>query len=335
MQVMPSLKRNPSLSYSRLARKNFIIYARNFKLKLGPQTKIMGVVNVTPDSFSADGVFMRYRNDMNRISDYAEELIADGADMIDIGGESTRPGAKPVSETEEMKRVIPVIKHLSKKVKVPISVDTYKEKVAQNALDNGASIINNIMGVTMKNSFLKMIRRYHASIVLMHLRGNPRTMQQHTAYRNLVKNIIDALKMSIDRCLTAGILSNRIIIDPGIGFSKTSEQNLSLIRRLNEFSVLNQPILIGTSRKSFIGEVLKKETNDRLLGTIATVCASISHGAHIVRVHDVCPIKEIVLMMDAIYTSPAPRLGGAPLSINPERKPRNRPGMSRRVYNAN
>ena len=260
----------------------------------------MGILNVTPDSFSCDGVMRNNKIDAAKNVAYAKRLIDDGADCMDIGGESTRPGALPVSAEEEIRRVIPTIRLLAKKTRIPISVDTYKENVAREALDNGAGIINNILGVNISSSFLKMVKNYKAAIVLMHIRGTPQTMQKRVHYRNLINEIIKELRKSVEKCLEIGIKSDKIIIDPGIGFGKTVEHNLEILRRLREFQVLNQPVLVGTSRKSFIGSILERGAIGRLMGTAATVAISILNGAHIVRVHDVKEIKDVIKISDAI-----------------------------------
>jgi len=263
---------------------------------LGQQTQIMGIVNVTPDSFSQDGCLGK----TNRVLLLARKHIREGAGIIDVGGESTRPGSRRISAKEEINRVIPTVTALAKKIKVPISIDTYKPLVAKAALDAGASIINNIMGTKPEAGLLKMVKNYDAAIVLMHIRGTPQTMQKAVHYHNLTAEIIHSLRKSIEKCLEIGIKSDRIILDPGIGFGKTVEHNLEILNRLDDFKILKRPLLIGTSRKSFIGKVLDRDVSHRLLGTAATVCASILKGAHIVRVHDVKAMKETVGMTDAI-----------------------------------
>lgn len=281
-------------------RKRFTVSARTFSLRLGRQTKIMGILNLTPDSFSGDGCMKDGVYDTGKNVALAEKLIRDGADIVDLGGQSTRPGAKVIAPNEEIKRVIPTLRRLTQKNKKPISVDTYQKIVARHALDNGASIINNIMGVYADRAFLKIIKRYGAVIVLMHIRGTPQTMQKNIHYENLLDEIIAQLHTSIEKCLEIGIKSDKIIIDPGIGFGKTAEHNLQIIRGLTDFRILDKPILIGTSRKSFIGKILKKEASERLIGTVASVSAAILNGAHIVRVHDVRAIKDVVRVTDAI-----------------------------------
>ncbi len=280
-------------------RKVYRIQAGAQTIALGQQTKIMGIVNVTPDSFSYDGQ-LKGPDFAHRAVMRAKRLVKRGADIIDVGGESTRPGAKPVGVQEELRRVIPVISALAKWNKVPLSVDTYKADVAEQALDAGAVIINNIMGTKPTKRLIKMVARYNAAIVLMHIKGTPRTMQKNIAYTNVVKDIVSALKHSIDFCLDHGLNRKNIIIDPGIGFGKTVEDNLSIINSLTEFKTLDCPLLLGTSRKSFIGHVLDKEVNNRLYGSLATVAAGIINGAHIVRVHDVKETRQTALITDAI-----------------------------------
>jgi len=278
----------------------FRLHARDFILKLGSETKIMGIVNVTPDSFSQDGCMRQHRDHVSLGIKQAQKFIRQGAHIIDIGGESSRPGSKKISLREELRRILPIVKHLTKRNKVPISVDTYKSSVAKQALDAGASIINNIKGTLPEKPLLKMVRNYNAAIVLMHIRGTPRTMQKRIHYNHLIPDIIRQLKKSIENCLEIGIKSDKIIIDPGIGFGKTVEHNLEIINRLENFRKLNCPILIGTSRKSFIGNVLGKDVQNRVMGTATTVCISVLKGAHIVRVHDVSEIVDCCKMTDAI-----------------------------------
>jgi len=282
------------------SRQKYCVPAGRYKIALGEKTKIMGVVNMTPDSFSSDGLYKKSKNDLLRAVDYAQKLIHEGADIVDIGGESTRPGSVKISETEEIKRVVPLIGVLAKKIKVPISVDTYKSNVARAALDKGAVIVNDIMGAKKDDALFKMVRDYKAAIVLMHIRNTPENMQKNIRYKNLISEICSSLRNSVENCLEIGIKLDRIIIDPGICFGKTVKHNLEIINRLNYFNVLNCPILIGTSRKSFIGKVLNKDVNGRLVGTIASACASVLNGAHILRVHDVKEIKEAVTFVDAV-----------------------------------
>jgi len=288
-----------TLSVNIPPRKRYTVIARSYNLSLGEITRIMGIVNVTPDSFSQDGCSSKIEGPETALR-LAQKHIRDGADIIDIGGESTRPGALRITAKEEINRVIPTIQVLTKKTAIPISIDTYKPMVAKAALDAGASIVNNIMGTSPDDSLLKMIGKYDAAVVLMHIRKTPRTMQRNIHYHDLIGEIIGSLQKSIEKCLEIGIKSDKIILDPGIGFGKTVEHNLEILNRLGDFETLKCPLLIGTSRKSFIGKVLNREVKNRLMGTAATVTTSIVHGAHIVRVHDVKAMKETVSMTDAI-----------------------------------
>jgi len=274
-----------------------------YRLELARVTKIMGVINLTPDSFSHDGCLLNIKNGREakeRAFHLAEKMIYDGADIIDVGGESTRPESMRISIKEEIARVIPTIRLLAKRCTVPISVDSYKGKVVQSALDAGALIVNNIMGTTTNKSLLKMVNNYDAGIVLMHIRGTPNSMQKNIEYGDLCKDIIQSLNQSIENCLEAGIKRDKIIIDPGIGFGKTVAHNLQILNRLRKFQTLRQPLLIGPSRKSFIGKILSRDVSYRILGTGASITTAILNGAHIVRVHDVKAMKEIVTMTDAI-----------------------------------
>ncbi len=281
-------------------RKKYVINARGRRLVLGERTMVMGIVNLTPDSFSGDGRLARPSRDPARDCAYALRLIRDGADVIDIGGESTRPQAPSVNLREEIKRVIPVVERLRKKTDAVISVDTSKPEVAQRALDAGADMINNVMGLQLPLRFLKIIRESDAAFVVMHMRGNPRTMQSKTKYRSLVRDIVRELATSLEKCLDTGIKSDRIMIDPGIGFAKTPEQNLQILNELQKFRSLSAPLLVGTSRKSFIGKVLNAPVEGRIWGTAASVAAAIMGGAHMVRVHDVKEMKQVASVCDAI-----------------------------------
>jgi dihydropteroate synthase len=268
-------------------------------IETGQRTLIMGILNVTPDSFS-DG--NRYAGPRQAVA-HALEMEADGADMIDIGGESSRPGAEPVSEDEELKRVIPVIEELAEKVRIPLSIDTYKSNVAQHALNAGAVIVNDISGLHFDKNLAKVVASRHAGLVLMHIKGTPRNMQLDPQYNDLMAEIRLYLRESIDRSLAAGVAFNSIAIDPGIGFGKRIEHNFQIIRELSKLADLEHPILIGPSRKSFIGNTLQLPVDQRIEGTAAAVTASILNGAHIVRVHDVKEMKRVAIIADAIKGS--------------------------------
>lgn len=249
---------------------------------------IMGVLNLTPDSFSGDGLYGTAQEEIIR---RAEEMASDGADIIDIGGESSRPGAKSISLKEELGRVVPVIKALSKKIKVPLSVDTCKPEVARAALDNGAQIVNDISG--LKSAMMrKVVSRYNAAAVIMHMKGSPRTMQKNPQYPSLIDEILKYLEEALLRSADAGISRERIIIDPGLGFGKTAEHNLEILKNLKDFKVLGRPILAGPSRKSFIGKILHSGPGERVFGTVAACVLAADNGAKIVRVHDVKEIRQ-------------------------------------------
>jgi dihydropteroate synthase len=264
----------------------------------------MGILNITPDSFSQDGLMSKGRKiDTIRNVARAQKLIHEGADMIDVGGESTRPGAAHVPEAEELRRVIPTIRLLARTVRVPVSIDTYKTRVAQEALEAGASIVNNIFGVKRNKSLLRMIVRYDAAMVLMHSRRVPRTMQQNIHYKNLIPDIIHELNQAIENCLDIGMKMDKIIIDPGIGFGKTTSHNLEIIARLKEFRSLGRPLLMGVSRKSFIGNVSGLPVHQRLMGTAAACAICVVHGAHFLRVHDVALMRQVADIADAIVNA--------------------------------
>ena len=266
------------------------------KLHLGRRTHVMGILNVTPDSFY-DG--KRYNTVKNAV-DHALKMVEEGADIIDVGGESTRPGAYPVSEAEELKRIIPLIKILSKQIRKPISIDTYKAKVAEKAIDAGASIINDIGGLLMNKHMAKVAAEAKVPVIIMHKKGKPKTMQKNPIRKNVMSEIMSYLQKSVSRAVNAGIDEDKIILDPGIGFGKTLHQNLKILKRLKEFKSMGFPILIGTSRKQFIGAILKLSTRERLYGTLATLSIAVMNGAHIVRVHDVREAVQVVMICDAI-----------------------------------
>jgi len=270
---------------------------RGHYLTFGKRTLIMGVLNVTPDSFSDGGLYA----DAGIAVNQAKEMVAQGADIIDIGGESSRPGSDPVPMDEELRRVLPVIKRLAQESDVPISIDTYKSTVAEHALKAGAHIVNDISGLNFDPNMAKVAADYGAPVILMHIQGTPKNMQISPKYHSLISEIISYLRNSIEHAETVGVSPEKIIIDPGIGFGKTMEHNLEIIRRLKEFRCLGKPILIGTSRKSFIGKILDLPVEERVEGTLATVVASIINGADILRVHDIKQVQRAVRMTDVIY----------------------------------
>jgi dihydropteroate synthase len=264
------------------------------RLSLGRETKIMGILNVTPDSFSDGGLFQKPKAALRR----ALLMQKAGAHLVDVGAESSRPGAKPVSAKEEIRRLRPVLKLLSKHVEIPISVDTYKVEVAHAALDEGAVIINDIYALGFGSRMAKLIARYKAGVVLMHMRGNPRTMQKNPFYRDVTRRIALFLKKAAETALEAGISEASIAVDPGFGFGKTIEQNFEILRRLDSFAALGYPVLVGLSRKSFIGHFLSKPVEDRLTGSLAAAAVAIAKGAHILRVHDVPEHKNLAMLAD-------------------------------------
>jgi dihydropteroate synthase len=277
-------------------RKEFELSLGRHSLKLGRVTRIMGIVNLTSDSFSGDGI----HRDPRRAQEAIRQMAEQGADIIDIGGESTRPGAQPVSAEEEKDRVIPVIQEAAKRIKLPISVDTSKSEVAYAALQEGASIVNDISGLKFDSRMPEVIARFGAGCVLMHIKGNPQNMQQSPVYVDLIEELIESLRESLSLAAAAGISRESIVIDPGIGFGKSTAHNLQIVNNLREFDCLDLPILIGVSRKSFIGNVLEIPVDRRLWGTAASVAVSICRGAHIVRVHDVQEMAQVARMADAI-----------------------------------
>ena len=293
-----------SLAIRNYQKENFSMNLGRFKINLGRRPLIMGVVNLTTDSFSGDGFLVRkfassQVRKLDDIIDFAEKMVEDGADIIDVGGESTRPGAKPVPLKEEAKRVIPFIKTLAKKVKVPISIDTYKPELARQALDTGAVIVNDVFGLR-NDSMPRIISRYKAGVVIVHMKGAPRTMQKNPHYPSLIDEITEYLAAAICKAKEAGVDEEKIIVDPGIGFGKTQEDNLKILSRLSEFKVLGRPVLVGTSRKSFIGKLLNTPPQERINGTVASCVLAVKNGAKIVRVHDVKPVKEALKIVEGI-----------------------------------
>lgn len=289
-----------------MSKQKYIISCNGHSLELGNKTSIMGILNITPDSFSDGGKFFTCDNAVT----HAEQLIAEGADIIDIGGESTRPFSEPVSAADEIKRVVPVIKRLAKKIKIPISIDTNKAIVAKQALEAGASIINDISAMRHDPEMADIAAEYGVPIIMMHMQGTPQTMQVAPLYDDLMEEIKAFFEDSIASAVKKGILPSNIIIDPGIGFGKTVEHNLSIIKNLSVFDTLDVPILIGPSRKSFLKTLLKDELkkeaeyNLALLdtGTQAAVAAAALNGAHIVRVHDVAGACKTLKIIDSIIT---------------------------------
>ena len=276
---------------------NFMIrIPRGRVLQLGPRTLIMGILNVTPDSFSDGGQFI----DADAAVAHGIKMARDGADIIDVGGESTRPGAEAVTAAEELRRVIPVIERLAEQVSVPISIDTTKPEVARAALAAGAAIVNDITGLHGDPSLARVAAEFGAPIVAMHIKGTPRTMQQSPTYADLLGEVKDYLRESIAIAGRNGVPAEQVIIDPGLGFGKTVRHNLEVMARLGELADLGRPIMVGPSRKSTIGKITGKPADQRQFGTGAAVAICIANGASIVRVHDVAEMADVVRMADAI-----------------------------------
>jgi dihydropteroate synthase len=255
----------------------------------------MGILNVTPDSFSDGGRYF----EMDAAVARAREMVKEGADIIDIGGQSTRPGSDPVDEDEEIRRTVPVIEAVAGELPVPVSIDTYRSGVAMRALDAGASMVNDISGLRFDPGMADVVSRAGVPVVLMHIRGTPRDMQKDPSYEALVPEVMDSLRESLAIARQAGI--GMVIIDPGIGFGKTFDHNLELVSSIGEFARLGYPVLVGPSRKAFIGAILGgAPEGERLEGTAAVVAACVLNGAHAVRVHDVREMKRVVAVADAL-----------------------------------
>ncbi len=276
-----------------------IFRAREREWHLSRQALVMGVINATPDSFSDGGECL----DPNHAVQRAVEFQKAGADILDIGAESTRPEAPLINAQEELTRLLPVLKAVLREVDIPVSVDTAKASVAKKALELGACIVNDVSGLKSDLAMAEVVARFRAGLVIMHRRGTSVTMRQLAHYENVVTDVLRELKESIDMALKAGISYDHIVVDPGIGFAKTKNQNLSLIKHLGSFQKFERPILIGPSRKSFIGEMTGNPPQDRLFGTAASVALSVERGARIIRVHDVRAMKEVIQVTQAILNA--------------------------------
>ena len=287
-----------------IARKSYRLSWGSRHLELGSRTFIMGVVNVTPDSFSDGGKFFNVETAVAR----GEQLAADGAHILDIGGESTRPFSDPVAPEEELRRVLPVVEKLARRVSIPISIDTMKAAVARRAIEAGASIINDVSALRFDPEMARVAAEFDVPMILMHMLGDPKSMQVSPVYDDLIADICGFLENAIQAARDDGVLRSKIIVDPGIGFGKTVAHNLLLIKHIKAFHKLDVPILIGSSRKAFIRKILKDTQLDDIpadlpiveTGTQATVAAAVLNGAHIVRVHDVTNTVATVKVVDAI-----------------------------------
>ncbi len=279
-----------------LAKDEYAIRCRSRTYRLGKRTLLMGILNVTPDSFSDGGRYF----DQEKAIAHGLKMAEEGADIIDVGGESTRPGSTPIGLKEELSRVIPVVETLAEKLPVPISVDTSKPAVAQRAIEAGAEIINDISGLCFDVDLAHVAAKEGTPLILMHIRGTPETMQKNTHYDSLFSEILSSLKDSIARAESAGVNPDQIVIDPGIGFGKDLAHNLLIIKNISEFRVLGKPILIGTSRKAFIGRILNAGVTERLEGTLSSIAIAVLNGAHMIRSHDVLPARKAIDVADAI-----------------------------------
>lgn len=269
---------------------------RKTRLDFNQRPFLMGILNITPDSFSDGGKYLQ----IDEAITHAEHMIHEGADIIDIGGQSTRPGAQNISAEDEIKRVIPIIKQLRKISQIPLSIDTYHAQVAKHAIDAGVDIINDISGLNFDPNMAQIAGESGIPVVLMHIQGTPLTMQQNPQYTNLIRQITAYFEHSIELALKAGVKPTHIILDPGIGFGKSMEHNLQIIHNLSELKTLGFPLLVGTSKKSFIGKLLDDEINERLIGTVVTNTIALVNGANIIRVHDVRELKETIIITQAI-----------------------------------
>jgi dihydropteroate synthase len=284
-----------------LKRRKFRLGLRSGVLTLGERTLVMGVLNVTPDSFSDGGKFL----DPQRAMEHALEMERAGADLLDVGGESTRPGSTGTPADTELERILPVVEGLRGVLKIPICVDTRKSEVAEAAIDAGVQIINDVSALRHDPRIAEVARRRGVPLILMHMRGEPQTMQKKAFARDVMKDVMQGLRTAITKARRAGVGKSQIIVDPGIGFGKSFEQNYELLRKLPEIAKLGYPLLVGTSRKGFLGATLARNgkstpPEDRLWATAATVTASVLGGAHIVRVHDVAEMAQVARVADCL-----------------------------------
>jgi dihydropteroate synthase len=287
-----------------IRRRTFLLRLPSRTLVLGERTLVMGILNVTPDSFSDGGKFLGADAAVAR----ALEMERQGADLLDIGGESTRPGSEGVSAEEELRRVLPVLRALRRRLKIPISIDTQKAAVAEAAIAAGAELVNDVSALRTDPALAEVARRRRVPLILMHMRGAPRTMQKGPFAKNVVADVTRGLRAAVTRARKAGVHKSQLILDPGIGFGKSYAQNFELLAKLPKLAALGFPLLVGTSRKAFIGAALGRKgkplpPDGRVWGTAATVAAAIFGGAHIVRVHDVAEMVQVARIADEVLTS--------------------------------
>jgi dihydropteroate synthase len=278
------------------AASKIIFRARRFEFVFPRPAPVMGVVNVTPDSFSDGGKF----SDPAKAVAHALELVAQGAEILDIGGESTRPGAEPVAEAEELRRVMPVVEHLVSRVKIPLSVDTMKPAVARGALQAGASIVNDVAANREEDAMWKVVAEFHAGYICMHAQGTPQTMQANPVYADVVREIGEFFSGRLEKLNASGVPADQVALDVGIGFGKTLEHNLQLLAGLRSFTTLRRPLVLGVSRKSFIGKLLGTDLAARLPASLACACLAVASGVQIIRTHDVAETVQAVRMTEAV-----------------------------------
>jgi dihydropteroate synthase len=272
-------------------------HLREHTLTIAERPLVMGIVNITPDSFSDGGQFQT----TDAAVAHGLALARDGADMLDIGGESTRPGAEPVSLEEELARVVPVVDALAGQISVPLSVDTSKAEVARQCLQRGARIINDVTALAGDPQMPAVAREFGAGVVLMHMQGTPQTMQRDPRYKDIIADLLRFFRQRLKACAAAGIPEERVALDPGIGFGKTLEHTLTTLARLGEFQKLGRPVMLGASRKGFLGQVTGRPRGERLIGSVAVACYAVAHGAaQIIRVHDVLETRDAVVLCGKI-----------------------------------
>ena len=281
-----------------MSRRPYIWEGRDKRLELGKHTRVMGVVNITPDSFSDGGQFL----EREKAVEQCLRLVESGAHMLDLGGESSRPGAGAVLEEVELERIMPVLQEVRQKVSVPISIDTYKAEVARQVLSEGADAINDISAFRFDAKMPAVVKEWDAGIILMHMRGTPKEMQQLPPSLNILQDIRSDLQVAISKAFQHGVERERIMIDPGIGFGKTVEDNCQILNQLSFLEPLQLPILVGSSRKNFLGRILNRPEGQRSWGSAASVAAAIMRGAHVVRVHDVEEMEQVARVTDSILS---------------------------------
>jgi len=296
LKGLGSAIRNTLSAYERTG---FVLsFTSGERMDLASQTRVMGILNVTPDSFSEGRRIVSAAEAV----DIAAKMVEDGADFVDVGGESTRPGAAPVPDDEELRRVVPVIEAIKRELAVRVSIDTTKARVARQAIDAGADLVNDVSGFA-EPAMIAVVRDTHVPVVVMHMRGTPRTMQQDTSYVDLLSSVVGFLRKRVEKALAAGVADDKILVDPGLGFGMSAAGNLQILRELPTLRSVGRPILIGASRKSFIGTALDLPVGERLEGSLGVAALAAWHGVHVVRAHDVAATRRVTRMIDAIRRS--------------------------------